>query len=89
MAELNETHDPGLRSWVESANRPGSDFPLGRSILCNAMYADPSFATNPYTVTFSPFFTTSGVQPNRLSIPKLPHSSIQLAVFPFASVMSA
>ena len=28
MAQLNETHDPGLRSWVESANRPGSDFPL-------------------------------------------------------------
>ena len=28
MAQVNETHDPGLRSWVESANRPGSDFPL-------------------------------------------------------------
>jgi fumarylacetoacetase len=25
---LNETHDPGLRSWVESANAPGADFPL-------------------------------------------------------------
>ena len=28
MAELNETHDPGLRSWVESANREGGDFPI-------------------------------------------------------------
>ena len=25
---LNETHDPALRSWVESANRADADFPL-------------------------------------------------------------
>jgi fumarylacetoacetase len=25
---LNETHDPSLRSWVDSANAPDSDFPL-------------------------------------------------------------
>jgi fumarylacetoacetase len=25
---LNATHDPGLKSWVESANRPGADFPV-------------------------------------------------------------
>jgi fumarylacetoacetase len=25
---LNETHDPGVKSWVDSANRPGCDFPL-------------------------------------------------------------
>ena len=25
---LNATHDPSLKSWVESANRPGSDFPI-------------------------------------------------------------
>lgn len=24
----NETHDPGLASWVESANAPGADFPI-------------------------------------------------------------
>ena len=28
MAPLNETHDPGLRSWVESAQQPGCDFPI-------------------------------------------------------------
>ncbi|WP_119153586.1 fumarylacetoacetase [Caldimonas tepidiphila] len=28
MYELNETHDAGLRSWVESANAPDTDFPL-------------------------------------------------------------
>ena len=25
---LNETHDPDLRSWVESAQKPGGDFPI-------------------------------------------------------------
>ena len=25
---LDATHDPALRSWVESANRPGGDFPI-------------------------------------------------------------
>ncbi|HEX8887451.1 MAG TPA: fumarylacetoacetase [Noviherbaspirillum sp.] len=28
MNNLNETHDPALRSWVASANLPGSDFPI-------------------------------------------------------------
>jgi fumarylacetoacetase len=26
--ELNATHDPARRSWVESANTPGADFPI-------------------------------------------------------------
>src|SRR5215208_6476408 len=25
---LDETHDPNLKSWVESANQPGCDFPI-------------------------------------------------------------
>ncbi|HTT38945.1 MAG TPA: fumarylacetoacetase [Burkholderiales bacterium] len=28
MHELNETHDPGLKAWVEAANHPGCDFPI-------------------------------------------------------------
>lgn len=28
MSRLNVTHDPALRSWVESANAAGTDFPL-------------------------------------------------------------
>jgi fumarylacetoacetase len=28
MRELNATHDPRRRSWVESANLPGADFPI-------------------------------------------------------------
>ena len=27
-AALDATHDPTLRSWVESANLPGCDFPI-------------------------------------------------------------
>jgi len=26
--EINHTHDPKARSWVESANRSGNDFPI-------------------------------------------------------------
>jgi len=25
---VNETHDPSLTSWIESANSPDSDFPI-------------------------------------------------------------
>ena len=25
---LDDTHDPGLRSWVDSAHEPGCDFPI-------------------------------------------------------------
>lgn len=28
MTALDETHDPARRSWVESANAPGGDFPI-------------------------------------------------------------
>jgi fumarylacetoacetase len=28
MYEINETHSPALRSWVDSANAAGSDFPI-------------------------------------------------------------
>lgn len=28
MINLNETHDPALRSWLDSANASGSDFPI-------------------------------------------------------------
>src|SRR5690554_8056551 len=28
MSQLNETHDPGLKSWVASANVPNNGFPI-------------------------------------------------------------
>lgn len=32
--EINETHDPNLRSWVESANAPDTDFPIQNLPIC-------------------------------------------------------
>ena len=32
--EINETHDPNLKSWVESANDPSTDFPIQNLPFC-------------------------------------------------------
>jgi len=32
--EINETHDPNLKSWVESANDPNTDFPIQNLPWC-------------------------------------------------------
>jgi fumarylacetoacetase len=34
MYEINETHDPELKSWVESANDPKTDFPIQNLPFC-------------------------------------------------------
>jgi len=34
MYEINETHDPNLRSWVESANDSDTDFPIQNLPFC-------------------------------------------------------
>lgn len=34
MHEINETHDPNLKSWVESANDPNTDFPIQNLPFC-------------------------------------------------------
>jgi fumarylacetoacetase len=34
MYEINETHDPNLKSWVESANDPDTDFPIQNLPFC-------------------------------------------------------
>ncbi|HQU92161.1 MAG TPA: fumarylacetoacetase [Pyrinomonadaceae bacterium] len=34
MYEINETHDPNLKSWVESANDPNADFPIQNLPFC-------------------------------------------------------
>ena len=33
--EINETHNPNLKSWVESANDPNTDFPIQNLPFCN------------------------------------------------------
>ena len=40
---VGETHDPKLVSWVESANRPGADFPI-QNLPFGVFRAGPSCA---------------------------------------------
>ncbi|HEX9960713.1 MAG TPA: fumarylacetoacetase [Pyrinomonadaceae bacterium] len=34
MINVNETHDPNLKSWIESANAPDTDFPIQNLPFC-------------------------------------------------------
>lgn len=34
MINVNETHDPNLKSWIESANAPETDFPIQNLPFC-------------------------------------------------------
>ena len=38
--EINETHDPNLKSWVESANDPNTDFPIQNLPFCAFLTED-------------------------------------------------
>ena len=40
--EINETHDPNLKSWVESANDPNTDFPIQNLPFC--VFVSPNLA---------------------------------------------
>jgi fumarylacetoacetase len=40
MYEINETHDPNLKSWIESANAPDADFPLQNLPVCKFIYGN-------------------------------------------------
>src|SRR5690242_20211661 len=44
MYEINETHDPNLKSWVESANDPETDFPIQNLPFCRFYSKEPSGA---------------------------------------------
>ena len=39
MPELNESHDPTLTSWIDSANEAEADFPVQNLPL--GVYTDP------------------------------------------------
>jgi fumarylacetoacetase len=40
---INETHDPNLKSWVESANDPKTDFPIQNLPICRFADADGEY----------------------------------------------
>jgi len=42
--EINETHDPNLKSWVESANDTNSDFPIQNLPFCVIDYPKDGWA---------------------------------------------
>jgi fumarylacetoacetase len=44
---INETHDPALKSWVESANDPGTDFPI-QNLPLGAFVSDHEGETHAY-----------------------------------------
>jgi fumarylacetoacetase len=44
--EINETHDPNLKSWVESANDPNTDFPIQNLPFCY-FHRSPGTDVNP------------------------------------------
>mgnify|MGYP001615353055 CR=1 FL=1 len=39
-SRADETHDPNLKSWVESANDPATDFPIQNLPLCAMIHYD-------------------------------------------------
>ena len=49
MCDLDETHDPALMSWIESANDPATDFPIQ-----NLPYGVFSTAANPTPLSSLP-----------------------------------
>ncbi|HYF14697.1 MAG TPA: fumarylacetoacetase [Phycisphaerales bacterium] len=40
----NETHDPGMRSWVESANDPATEFPIQSLPFCSFIHPEEDLA---------------------------------------------
>jgi fumarylacetoacetase len=48
--EINETHDPDLKSWVESANDPNTDFPIQNLPFC-VFYDDQALTETRLGVT--------------------------------------
>ena len=44
--EINETHDPNLKSWVESANDPNTDFPIQNLPFCIFRHSSSEFGTS-------------------------------------------
>ena len=40
MINVNETHDQNLKSWIESANDPNTDFPIQNLPFCKYIEND-------------------------------------------------
>jgi fumarylacetoacetase len=59
MHETNETHDPNLKSWIESANSPETDFPLQNLPVCKYIYGNEikiGIAIGDFLIDFEPYY---------------------------------
>jgi fumarylacetoacetase len=58
---INETHDPNLVSWVESANRADTDFPLQNLPICKYYRGNDlqiGVAIGDFILDFEPFYNS-------------------------------
>ena len=46
MININETHDQNLKSWVESANDPNTDFPIQNLPFCTFKHTSTEFGSS-------------------------------------------
>ena len=61
MINVNETHDPNLRSWIESANAPDTDFPLQNLPVCKYIYGNElkiGIGIGDFLLDFEPYFNS-------------------------------
>ncbi len=59
--QINETHDPNLKSWLDSANDPKTDFPLQNLPVCRFIHANTlkiGIAIGDYVLDFEPYYDT-------------------------------
>ncbi len=61
MINVNETHDINLKSWIESANAPDTDFPLQNLPVCRYTYGKElkiGIAIGDFLLDFEPYFNS-------------------------------
>lgn len=61
--EINETHDPNLKSWIESANAEDADFPLQNLPVCKYIYGNDlkiGVAVGDYLLDFAAYYNSFG-----------------------------
>ncbi len=57
--EVNETHDPNITSWLESANDPKTDFPLQNLPVCRFIHRNTlkiGIAIGDFVLDFEPYY---------------------------------
>jgi len=87
---MNETHDPRLRSWVESANRPASDFPLQNLPWCSFRRAGDSALEFRGGVAIGDFVVDLGAALERALFEGAAREAAELAVHaPLNALMAA